>query len=122
LEQSKAMSADRGPSPTVFRWVDALYAALAADVAFARVRRLMEFDWSVSDLTVEALGLVRLLQNEARKLDTMFTDQGAGEVTWSDVADAIRYTERHDALAQDALWWLSHLATDPLLRGRSGPL
>ena len=108
------MSVDAGPPPAVMQRVEALYAALAGDAAFARLRRLMEVDWSAADATVEDLGLPRLMRHEAHKLAAVLA--GAEGIDWADVADAIRYTERHDALAQDALWWLGQLASNPSLR------
>ncbi len=102
------------PSPAVQRRVEALLDLLARDPAFGRVRRLMEVDWSQAETTVEAIGLPRLLRHQARKLRALAAP-GDG-VSWSDVADAIRWSERHDTAARDALWWLGELSFDPLLR------
>ncbi len=107
------MAGNSGPSEQNFRLVEALYVVLGRDPAFARVRRLMEIDWSEADVTVEEIGLPRLMQNQARKLWSLSADIPG--LPWSDAADAIRYTERHDGLARDALWWLGQLASDPLL-------
>jgi len=104
---------DRQPSPRALDCAEALFALLARDAGFARVRRLWEVDWSEADVTVEALGLTRLMRHEARKLLPLI--DGAG---WAEVAEAIRWTERHDPLAQTALWWLGQLAADPALVSR----
>ena len=110
------MFSNRQPSPRALDCAEALYAVLARDAGFARVRRLWEIDWSEADVTVEALGLTRLLRNEARKLLPLL--DGAGDTSWADVAEAIRWTERHDALAQTALWWLGQIGADPALAAR----
>lgn len=107
-----------GPSEQVFWLVESLYVMLARGPAVARVRRLMEIDWSKADVTVEQIGLPRLMQNQARKLWTLLGNTPG--LLCSDVADAIRYTERHDGLARDALWWLGQLASDPMLRPAAG--
>lgn len=106
------MFSETHPSRQALDCAEALYALLAHDAAFARVRRLWEVDWSEADVTVEALGLTRLMRHEAQKLLPLL--DGAG---WAEVAEAIRWTERHDALAQTALWWLGQLAADPALAG-----
>ncbi len=110
------MFSDRQPSRRALDRAEALYALLARDASFARVRRLWEVDWSEADVTVEALGLTRLLRHEAQKLLPLL--DGTGGIGWADVAEAIRWTERHDALAQTALWWLGQLAADPALASR----
>jgi hypothetical protein len=92
-----------------------VYALLAADPTFSRVRRLMEVDWSLAEVTVEELGLPRLMRIQAGKLWALL-DGGAMPLDAGAVAAAIRYTERHDALARDALWWLGQISFDPLLR------
>jgi hypothetical protein len=107
--------ADAGPSREALERAEALYALLARDAAFARVRRLWEIDWSEADATVEDVGLLRLMRHEAQKLLSVL--DGAAPAGWADVADAIRWTERHDGLAQTALWWLGQLAADPALAG-----
>lgn len=107
------MFSDRHPSRQALACAEALYALLARDAGFARVRRLWEVDWSEADVTVEALGLPRLTRNEARKLLPLLED--AGDTGWAEVAEAIRWTERHDELAQTALWWLGQILTDPAL-------
>ena len=111
------MFSDRSPSRQAFECAEALYALLARDAAFARVRRLWEIDWSEADITVEALGLTRLMRHEAQKLLPLL--DRAGGIDWTDVADAIRWTERHDALARTALWWLGQIASDPALTRRT---
>ena len=107
-----------GPSPVVVERVEALYALLSRDAAFARIHRLMEVDWSEADTTVEEIGLLRLMLHQARKLWSLLESSDAEGVAWGDLADAIRYTERHDAVAREALWWLGQLASDPFLGGR----
>jgi hypothetical protein len=101
------------PSATVFARVEALFAGIAADQGYARLRRLMEIDWTEADASVEAIGLPRLMQNQLRKLRALPAMRGAERDDWLDLADAIRYSERHDRIAQDALWWLSFLASMP---------
>jgi len=110
------VSADPRPSSEALECAEALYALLAQDAAFIRVRRLWEIDWSEAEATVEGVGLARLMRHEARKLLPLL--EGAG-IAWADVADAIRWTERHDTLAQTALWWLGQIAADPALASRS---
>ncbi len=110
------MSLDATPPQATLDCAEALYALLARDAAFTRVRRLWEIDWSEADVTVEDVGLTRLMQHEAQKLLPLL--DGAAGIGWADVADAIRWTERHDALAQTALWWLGQLAADPALAGQ----
>lgn len=91
-----------------------LYAVLSADSSYLRLRRLMEVDWSAAaSITVEELGLARLLRARARRLRRLLGDDPA---RWNAIAQAIRYTERHDRLARTALWWLGALARDPLLQ------
>jgi hypothetical protein len=97
-----------GPSDSVMERVAALYALIEADPGFLRLRRLMEVDWTEADTTVEAVGLPRLLRARAGKLAQLAAARPS--VPWSDVADAIRYTERHDQTAQTALWWLATLS------------
>ncbi len=138
------MAENSGPSASVLRLVEALYGVLGHDPAFARLHRLMEVDWSEADVTVEEIGLPRLMQNQARKLWSLSqeaaddapsdaalhtaeynspghlpTGHASANADFCDLADAIRYSERHDGLARDALWWLGQLASDPLLRRRS---
>lgn len=103
------------PPPNDLEAVERLYAALAADGSYARLQRLMEVDWSAeADITVEEVGLARLLRSHAVRLRAVIGDDAA---RWNDLAQAIRYTERRDDLARTALWWLGHLARDPLRRG-----
>lgn len=109
------MFGDMHPSQRALDCAEALYAVLERDAGFVRVRRLWEIDWSEADVTVEALGLTRLMRHEARKLLPLM--DGAGAIGWAEVAEAIRWTERHDTLAQTALWWLGQLAADPALAG-----
>lgn len=107
------MKAD-GPDPGELAAVERLYAALAAEPAFARLQQLMEVDWSAAAAaTVEEVGLVPLLQRHAERLRAVVGNDPAG---WDTLAQTIRYTERSDAAARTALWWLGHLARDPLLR------
>jgi hypothetical protein len=87
---------------------------MAADPGFMRLRRLMEVDWSEAATTVEEIGLPRLLRNQVRKLRSLPAMRGARRVDWLDVADAIRYAERYDQAAQNALWWLGYLASPPV--------
>jgi hypothetical protein len=102
------------PSQQDVETVERLYTFLAADVAFARVQRLMEIDWSAeADITVEDVGLARLLRTQAARLRGLVGDD---RDRWNALAQTIRYTERRDDLARTALWWLGHLARDPLLR------
>ena len=103
------------PPRDAFETVEVLYTALASDGSFARLQRLMEVDWSAeADITVEDVGLARLLRSHAARLRALIGDDAA---RWNELAQAIRYTERRDNLARTALWWLGHLARDPLLRG-----
>lgn len=102
------MASSSGPSETVLAQTRALYALIEADAAFVRLRCLMEVDWTEADATVDEVGLPRLLQVQARKLASLAAaDPATG---WADVADAIRYTERHDETARTALWWLGFVA------------
>jgi hypothetical protein len=105
---------DTAPSAAALRLTEALFALLSADPFFSRVRRLMEVDWSEADTTIEEIGLPRLLRQQAYKLWALLP-AGSTAPEWCDVADAIRYSERHDGLARDALWWLGELSRDPLL-------
>ena len=107
------MKAD-GPEPGELAAVERLYAALSAEPAFARLQRLMEVDWSAAAAaTVEEVGLVPLLQRHADRLRAVIGDDAAA---WDTLAQTIRYTERVDASARTALWWLGRLSRDPLLR------
>jgi hypothetical protein len=103
-----------GPDPGQFVAVEQLYRALAVEPGFARLQRLMEVDWSAAAAaTVEEVGLVPLLQRHAERLRGVVGDDPTG---WDALAQTIRYTERWDSTARTALWWLGHLARDPLLR------
>ena len=105
------------PSSDDIAAVERLYAALQADGSFARLQRLMEVDWSAeADCTVEEVGLARPLRSHAERLRAVIGDDAS---CWNELAQTIRYTERRDEVARTALWWLGHLARDPLLR--SGP-
>jgi|GEM_PF-2266740 len=102
------------PSKEDLAAAERLYAVLSSDSSYLRLRQLMEVDWSAAaSITVEELGLARLLRLHARRLRRILSDDPA---RWNAIAQAIRYTERHDHLARTALWWLGALARDPLLQ------
>jgi hypothetical protein len=109
LERIGAVTGSDGPTEIVMQRVASLYALVEDDTAFVRLRRLMEVDWTEADATVEAVGLPPLLQGRARKLASLAA--GIPSVAWADMADAIRYTERHDEIARTALWWLGFVAS-----------
>lgn len=109
------MAVPDGPSAADLHAADALIALIDSDVAFVRLRQLMEVDWTAAAaVTVEEVGLVPLLQRQAARLRAA---AGADRERWDALGQAIRYLERHDPAARTALWWLGKLAREPLLRG-----